>query len=234
MLPTIVNTIAVLIGAGIGLLFHSWLHERYRRILFQGIGLATLLIGLTEALKTQEMLLLAFSMILGGFLGEWINIEERLEAAGEWLKNHVGNPDDPEFIDGYVYASLLFCVGALAVVGSFRAGVQGDGTLLYTKSLLDGHAAIFLAGAMGAGVMASAVSVLVFQGFLTLVFMLWGGNLPEYVITEVGASGGLLIVGISINLLELGHIRLGNLLPAMLFAGLFAAIKPIIINGGNL
>ncbi|HXK95774.1 MAG TPA: DUF554 family protein, partial [bacterium] len=133
---------------------------------------------------------------------------------------------NPEFIDGFVNASLLFCVGAMSVVGSFRAGVEGNGDILYTKSMLDGHAAIFLAGAMGAGVMASAVSVLGFQGGLTLLFIAFGRGLPDFVIREVGAAGGLLIVGISINLLDVGKIRAGNLLPAMLLAGILAWMQP--------
>lgn len=225
MVPTLVNTLAIVIGAGLGLLLHDRLTERFRLILFQGIGLSVMLIGLLEALKSQEILLLALSMMLGGVVGEWINIEQRLENLGAWLKTTFAQEDNPEFIDGFVYSSLLFCVGALAVVGSFRAGVEGDGTLLYTKSLMDGHGAIFLAGAMGAGVMASAFSVLAFQGTLTILFILVGSGMPPEVINEIGAAGGLLIVGIAINLLEIQTVKVGNLLPAMVLAGLFTALK---------
>lgn len=225
MFPTLVNTIAIIIGSSIGLLLHKRLTERFRVILFQGIGLSTLLIGLIEALKTEDILLLSLSMILGGLLGEWIGIELKLEHLGAWLKKKFSKKEDSQFIDGFVFSSLLFCVGALAVVGSFRAGVEGDGSLLYIKSLLDGHAAIFLAGAMGAGVLASALSVFIFQGTLTILFILIGSGFPPSVINEIGASGGLLIVGISITLLEIKHIKVGNLIPAMLFAGLFAFIK---------
>ncbi len=226
MFPTLVNTLAVVIGSLAGMAFHGRLTLRFRIILFQSIGLATLVIGLQEALKTQNIPFLALSMIAGALLGEGIDIEGRLQALGGWIKKHVGQQKNPEFIDGFVNASLLFCVGAMSVVGSFRAGVEGNGDILYTKSMLDGHAAIFLAGAMGAGVMASAVSVLGFQGGLTLLFIAFGRGLPDFVIREVGAAGGLLIVGISINLLDVGKIRAGNLLPAMLLAGILAWMQP--------
>lgn len=225
MIPTFVNTIAVVIGSSIGLLFRKHIVERFRSILFQAIGLATTIIGLKDALRSQEIPLLALSMIAGGLIGEWINIEERIKELGEMLKRLLKQEGDAQFIDAFVFASVLFCVGAMAVVGSFRAGVEGNGDILYTKSLLDGHAAIFLAGAMGAGVMASSISVLAFQGILTLLFIAFGTGLPDYVITEVAAAGGLLIVGISINMMELGRVRVGNLLPAMLFAGILAWLK---------
>lgn len=222
MLPTIVNAVAVLIGAAIGLLFHGRTPERYRIILFQAIGLVTLLIGMKEALQTQSVPLLALSMIAGGLAGEALAIERRLEGVGTWLKTRLASEGDSQFVDAFVYSSLLFCVGALTVVGTFRAGVEGDGELLYTKSLLDGHAALFLASAMGSGVMASALTVLGVQGALTLAFIAAGTALPEPVIAEVGASGGLLIVGIGLRLLDIADVRIGNLLPAMFFAGLLA------------
>ncbi len=230
MIPTIVNTIAVLTGASIGLLFHHRLSDRFRTILFQAIGLATIAIGLKDTLKTEDIPILALSMIVGALIGEWLNIEAFLESLGATLKRWSGRESDSQFIDGFVFSSILFCAGALTVVGTFEAGVQGIGDKIYVKSILDGHASIFLAGAMGAGVMASAATVLVFQSALTLLFMFWGMGLPEYVITEVAAVGGLLIIGISINLMELGHVRVGNLLPGMFFAGLFVWIKHLIIG----
>ena len=225
MIPTLVNTVAVLIGSSIGLLLHKRISERYRSILFQAIGLATIAIGLKDALRTQELPLLALSMIVGGLLGEWIDIEKRMQDMGDILKRVMKRDEDSRFVEGFVFSSILFCSGAMTVVGCFRAGVEGNGDLLYTKSVLDGHASIFLAGAMGAGVLASSSTILLFQGLLTLVFMAVGTSLPDYVITEVGAVGGLLIVAISINLLELGRVRVGNLMPGMLVAGIFVWIK---------
>lgn len=225
MLPTVFNTVTVFIGASIGCFMHHYISERYRTILFQSIGLSTLLIGIKESLHTTEIPLLAFSMIGGGLLGEWLNIEERLKGLGGWLKRWFGGQDDSRFLDAFVYASLLFCVGAMTLVGTFRAGVLGDGELLYTKSVMDGFAAMVLASGMGSGVAASAVFVLLFQGSLTLIFMLWGNQLPEYIVTEVGASGGLLIIGISINLLNVGMIKIGNLIPGMVLTGLLVWVK---------
>lgn len=222
MFPTLVNAVAVFIGALIGLGFHGRISDRYRTILFQALGLITLLIGIKDALHTQNIPLLALSMIAGGLIGEAIDIDKRFNQVGEWLKHRCARPGDHEFVDSFVYASLLFCVGAMTVVGSFRAGVQGDGEILYTKSLLDGHAAIFLASGMGAGVIASSLTVLVVQGGLTLLFMLTISDLPEAVVTEVGAAGGLLIAGIGLMLLDVVKIRLANLLPSMFVAGLLA------------
>ncbi len=220
MTPTLVNTLAVLLGSLIGLLLHERISDRFKVVLFQTIGLATIVIGMRDALRTEHVPVLALSMILGGLTGEGLNIEGRLESAGGYLKRLMHFEGDPQFIEGFVYASLLFCTGAMTILGTLRAGVEGNGEILYTKSVLDGHAAIFLAGAMGAGVMVSAVTILIFQGGLTLIFMGIGEKLPEYVVTEVGAAGGLLILAISINLLGIGKIRVGNLLPSMLFAGI--------------
>ncbi len=225
MISTLVNTLAVLLGSAVGLGLHGRIAERFKVILFQSIGLITLIIGLRDAFKTEDIPILALSLILGGLIGEGLNIEGRLEAVGAILKRWMRVEGDSQFIEGFVAASLLFCTGAMTVVGTLKAGVEGNGEIIYTKSLLDGHAAIFLAGAMGAGVMASAATVLFFQGGLTLMFMLVGANLPDYVITEIGAAGGLLIVGISINLLNIGKVRVGNLMPGMLFAGLLIWIR---------
>ncbi len=228
MIATLVNAIAVLAGSTIGLILHGRITERFKIILFQAIGLTTLVIGFKDALLTEDIPVLALSLIFGGLVGEALNIEKRLESGGEILKKIMRFEGDSKFVEGFVYASLLFCTGAMTVVGTLKAGVEGNGEIIYTKSLLDGHAAIFLAGAMGAGVMASSVTVLIFQGTLTLLFMAVGSHLPLYVITEVGAAGGLLIVGISINLLDLGKVRVGNLMPGMVFAGLFVWLKHFI------
>jgi len=225
LLPTLVNALAVLMGSAIGLLLHGRLSNRFREILFQAIGLATVVIGMRDALATNHIPILALSMILGALAGEGLNLEGRLESLGGLLQRRLYPRGDGEFIQGFVTAGLLFCVGAMTVVGALRAGVGGNGEIYYTKSLLDGHAAVFLAGALGAGVMASAGCVLCVQGGLTLLFMIVGANLPDYVVREVGAAGGLMILAISINLLGIGKVRVGNLLPGMLFAGVFIWFK---------
>ncbi|MDX9753514.1 MAG: DUF554 domain-containing protein [bacterium] len=224
LLPTFVNTLAVLAGAGLGLWLHGRMSARFKTVLFQAIGLATAIIGIQMAIPTREVPLLALSMILGGLLGEWLNIEENLKRLGDRMQSLWGG-EGSAFTEGFVYASLLFCVGAMTVVGTFQAGVQGNGDLIYTKSLMDGHVAIFLAGAMGAGVLASAGTVLVVQGLLTVLFLLCGAGFPAPVIAEIGAAGGLLIMGIAINLLEIGHVKVGNLLPSMAFIAIFVWLK---------
>lgn len=224
LLPTFVNTLTVLAGSGVGLLLHGRIPQRFRVILFQTIALVTLIIGLKDAMACQNIPMLALGMIAGSMCGEALKIEQRLEGIGDWLRRRTGAGGDSRFVDGFVSASLLFCVGAMTVVGALEAGVERNGEILYTKSLLDGHAAAFLAGALGAGVMAGALTVFTFQGALTLVFMAVGAQLPDAAVREIGAAGGLMIVAISLNLLELATIRVGNMLPGMVFAGLLAAL----------
>ena len=156
----------------------------------------------------------------GALLGETLNLESHLENAGKHLQRLTRRDRQEGFVEGFVYASLLFCVGALTIVGCLQAAMEGNGELLYTKSLLDGHVAIFLTGAMGAGVMAASVTILLFQGGLTLFFLWAGPHLPEPVIREMGAAGGLLIIAIGLNLLEIATIRVGNLLPGMFLGAL--------------
>lgn len=225
LLPTLVNTLAILLGAVVGLSMHGRVSERFRLILFQAIGLTTLIIGVQYASQTREIPILALSMIFGGLLGEALKIEGRLDLFGERLKTRLGYAGESKFTEGFMYASLLFCVGAMTIVGSFQAGVEQNGDLLYTKSVLDGHVAIFFAGTLGIGVLASAGTVLAVQGLLTIVFMGIGSGIPEPVVREISAAGGLLIIGISLNLLEVCKIRLGNLLPSLVFAGVFVWLK---------
>ena len=225
MFPTIINACAIILGSLTGLLFHGHLAPRFRTIIFQAIGLSTLMIGILSTMGCKEVPILALSMILGGLTGEYLRIEDHLKALGEKLKKIIDKEGESRFVEGFVYSSMLYCVGAMAVVGSFEAGVLGKGDILYTKSLLDGFISIFLAGAMGIGVLASSVTVTLYQGALTLLFMGFGSGLPDYVINEIRSAGGVLIVGIGLSLLEIREIKLGNLLPAMFYAGLFVWVK---------
>ena len=228
-LPTITNTITVAAGAALGLLFAARIADRYRTVLFQSIGLLTLVVGFKEALGTESLPILALSLILGGLCGEALQIEARLESLAGRLKRKIGREDDVRFVEGFVTSTLLFCVGTMTLVGCFDAAVKGDGELLYTKSIMDGTVAVFLAGAMGMGVLCSSGSVLVIQGVLTGLFLLLGGSLAfnvigsDAVVREVSAAGGAVILGIGINLLELRHVRVANLIPAMIVAGLLAS-----------
>jgi len=212
---TIVNAAAILIGSGIGLAAGGRLPERFQRIITSGLGLATLLISAQMALKAENVLVVIASLVIGGILGEWLDIEGVLERVGNRLKSwaHSGSGT---FVTGYVTASLVFCVGPMTIVGSIQEGMGGTADLLYTKSLLDGAASMAFASAMGIGVSCAAVTVIVFQGTLTLLGTKVAFLLRPEVLSELTATGGLLILGIAFLLLDIKRLRVANLLPALL------------------
>lgn len=218
MLGTIVNTLAIVIGGVMGLLFGQALPERMKKTVIQGIGLAVLLIGGSMALQTKNPLIIITSLVLGGVIGEWINIELRLQHLGEWLERKFSkNGQESGFTKAFVATSLIYCVGAMAIMGSLESGLTGKHNILFAKSMLDGVSALVFASSMGPGVLVSALAVLVYQGSITLTAGLLQGLLSSQVIAEMGATGGLLILGIGFNILEIKEIKVGNLLPAIFF-----------------
>ena len=225
MLGTIVNTIAILLGGLIGLLFGHALPDKMKRTVIQGICLAVLLIGVSMAIQSENILVVIASLALGGIVGELIDIELQLKRFGYWLESKFSrNGQGDRFPKAFVTASLIYCVGAMAIMGSLKSGLSGDHTILYAKSMLDGISAIVFASSMGIGVLASAIPVFIYQGLITLSAGLLQGVLSSQVITEMSATGGLLIVGIALNILEIKEIKVGNLLP-----GLFIVIPITII-----
>ena len=197
--------------------------ERVRTILLQALGLSVVLIGLKMALTGEDIIPTIGYLLLGGLTGELLRIEDRLEGMGEWLKTRFRS-DSSSFVQGFVSASLLYLVGAMMIVGSIQDGTAGDPSTLYVKSLLDGVASVALASTFGVGVAFSALSVFVVQGSITLLAsQLMFLQRPD-VLGAITATGGLLIVGIGINLLELKYIRTGNLLPALAYAIIGALI----------
>ncbi len=220
MLGTVVNTLAILIGGLLGLLFGQTLPDKIKKTVIQGIGLAVLLIGVSMALQTKNTLVVIASLVLGGIVGELIDIEQQLQKFGQMLERKLSkNGQAAGFTKAFVTASLIYCVGAMAIMGAFESGLTGNNTILYAKAMLDGVTALVFASSMGIGVLASAIPVFIYQGLLTLSAGLLQGVLSPQVITEMGATGGLLIVGIGLNILEIKDIKVGNLLP-----GLFIAI----------
>jgi uncharacterized membrane protein YqgA involved in biofilm formation len=225
----IVNTVTVLLGSGLGLLIGSRLPEQIRRIILAGLGLATILIGTQMAMGTKRLLLVVGSLVIGGIAGQLIGIEEWLEKVGESLRKRF-EPETKDkkhqgastFVLGFVTASLLFCTGPMTIVGSLEDGFAHNADLIYIKSLMDGVAGIALTASLGIGVMFSALTVLVFQGLLTYAGSFLGGSLSRPILDEISATGGALIVGIGFNLLGFGRIKVGNFLPALLFAALLA------------
>lgn len=225
MLPTgsIVNAVAIIGGAAIGCLLQSRFPERIRSIVFQGLGLCVLLIGLQMALKVENILLVIFAILLGGITGELLRLDTLLERIGNWVKQKIGSSNE-KFTDGLVTTSLIYCIGAMAIIGSLEEGINGDPTILFTKSILDGFASIAFAATYGSGVFFSSIPVFLYQGSMTLGAGFFQQYFSDIMIAQITACGGLLIVGIGINLLELTEIRLANLLPSLGYVVIFTAL----------
>ena len=224
MFATIVNTIAIIVGSLCGLILKGGIPASYRVTLMQAIGLAVVLIGLQGAFKTDHILLVIFSLAIGTVCGEFLKIESRLEKTGQWLEikfSKTGNG----ISSGFVTASLIFCVGSMAIVGSMESGLADNYQTLFAKSVLDGIASIVLASTLGIGVIFASISVLIYQGFITLMASSLKTLLTPEAINEMSAVGGLLIMAIGINLLEIKKIRVGNMLPAIFVPLVFFIIK---------
>ena len=224
MRGTIVNVVAVLVGSGIGLAIGNRLPERMQRVITTGLGLSTLLIGMQMALMVQNLLVVIASMVIGGVIGELLEIETGLERAGEWLKAR-SRSGSGTFVTGYVTASLVFCVGPMTIVGSIQEGISGNPDIIYTKSLLDGAASVAFASSLGIGVSFAAVTVLVLQGALTLLGKQLAFLLRPEILNELTATGGLLILAIGFLLLDVKRLRVANLLPALAVAVLLTAAR---------
>jgi len=223
---TIVNVITVITGSALGLLIGGRLSERFKTVIIQAIGLFTFLIGTSMMLKADNFIIVFLSLILGGITGEALKLDEGLERLTDRLKSKV-SPDSPHFTEGFIMATLIFCVGALTVVGSIQEGLTGDATLLYTKSVMDGITSLTLASGLGIGVMLSAVSVFVIQGSLTLLGSELQFLMEKPYLNNLTATGGLLIIALGFELLGIKKLKVLNLLPALVYAPLFVYIASL-------
>ena len=224
MLGTIVNTISIIIGSLIGLLFKGRLPEKYSQTLMHGIGLAVILIGLKTALQTNAILIVIISLAIGSVIGELLRIEDRLEQIGNWIGKRLAG-DSEGISKAFVSASILYCVGAMAIIGSMESGLTGNHQTLYAKSILDGIGSVLFASTLGIGVIFSAVSVFCYQGFLTLTASSIKPFLLPEVVSQMSAVGGLLIFAIGIGLLEIKKIKIGNMLPAIFIPLIYHFVK---------
>lgn len=220
MLGNIVNGVAIVIGCFIGLLVHKGLKEKYKSIVMQAIGLSVIFIGAGVAISglsdpESEPVLFIISLVIGGIIGEIAGIERGLEKFGGFLQLKVGNKDS-NIAKGFVTASLIFCVGTMAIMGSLDSGLRGDHSILFAKSVLDGITAMILATTLGIGVLFSAAAVMIYQGAIVIFASYLEGLLTADVIREISIIGGILIFAIGINMLEIKKIRTGNLLPAVI------------------
>ncbi len=215
MIGTIVNIVAIAIGSTIGLLIRSKLPPRLFEIVFQVLGLFTLFLGFKMALETQRIIYVVFSLLIGGLLGELLQIEKRIDYLADILKKIIPG-DNSRFQEGLITSFLLFCIGSMTIMGAIEEGLNNNPELLFTKSLMDGFSSIALSSAMGIGVLFSVVPVLIFQGGLTLLASSAQDFLSPIMISELSAVGGLLLIGLGINILEIKKIRVTNMLPALL------------------
>ncbi|UFJ40436.1 DUF554 domain-containing protein [Brevibacillus humidisoli] len=219
---TVVNAAAILIGSLIGR-FLSGIPEGTRQTVMQGIGLAVILLGLQMSFQTENILLVIASLVIGAVVGEAMRIEYRLQQAGRWLEQIIGKGNkEGRIATGFVTATLVYCIGAMAVLGSLDSGLRGNHDILYTKAMLDGFSAIIFTSTLGIGVAFSAIPVFLYQGAIALlstqIYALLGQEMLDSMLVEVTATGGLLIVAIGLNILELRKINVANMLPAIFIA----------------
>jgi len=214
MIGTFVNVGAVIIGSIIGIILRKKLPQKLTTIAFQTIGLFTIFLGITMALKTEHYLILIFSLILGSIIGELLNIDAWLTKMSNSLKKKWHSQND-KFSEGLVTAFLLFCMGSMTILGAIEEGLGGNPNLLLTKSLLDGVASIALAAALGIGVMLSVIPLLIYQGGLTLFAKLFEQSVTIPIINELTAVGGIILIGLGITILEIKKLKVINMLPSL-------------------
>jgi uncharacterized membrane protein YqgA involved in biofilm formation len=221
---TIINVVTVLIGSTLGLLLRNRLGDTYKSIILQGIGILTLVIGMQMALKTENIVLMLAAVLVGGLIGQLAMIEDKIDSFADYIKKKFARKDDALFSEGFITASIIFCVGPMTILGSINDGLHHDIDLLAIKSVLDGFTSLALATSFGIGVIFSVFTIIIIQGGLTLFAVFIDQVLNEYMINEMTAVGGVLIIGIGFLILDIKKIKVANFLPALIFAPLFAAL----------
>lgn len=225
---TAANVAAIVAGSLVGLLIGKKVKEKYQETVLYGLALCVMMLGLQMAFQGQHILITIASLVIGSILGEALNIEGRIEKLGIFLAHFFnrkgGSASENAFVQGFLYTSVLYCVGAMAIIGAIQDGMNGNPSTLYTKAAIDGLSGIVYAANMGIGVMFSALAVGAYQGTLTLLADFLGPYLSQSVVQEISAAGGLMILGVGINMAKLLKIRVGNMLPGLLVAGILASV----------
>lgn len=214
MLGTVVNVITIIMGSLLGILVKKGINDDYKDTIMNGVGLAVLVIGITGGIETKNTVLVIVSLVLGSIIGEIIAIEARLDKLGGIMEKRFGKGDS-NFSKAFVTASLVYCVGAMAIVGSLESGLNGNNDILFAKSVLDGITAVIFASSLGIGVAFSAIPVFIYQGGISLLANLVKDLLTDAVVLEMSAVGGILIMAIGINILGIKKIKVANMLPAI-------------------
>jgi uncharacterized membrane protein YqgA involved in biofilm formation len=237
-LGTIVNAGVIVAGSLAGLFIKNGIPHRFKETVMQGIGLSVLIIGISGALqgiyKVTEsgsidriyIMTMILSLVIGGAAGELLNVEDKLDKVGRWVQKRFAKSDG-NFVEGFITASLVFCVGAMAIVGSLEDGLTGNAGTLYAKSILDGVSSVIFSATMGIGVLLSALPVLVYQGIITLLAGMIKPWLTDVVVSQISLVGSVLIMAIGLNMLDIKRIKVGNLLPAMFLPLIFYIVSTI-------
>ncbi|RNB79975.1 DUF554 domain-containing protein [Brevibacillus nitrificans] len=223
LLGTLVNALAIVVGALLGRLL-TRIPDSIRKTVMQGIGLAVVLLGIQMSLGTDNFLLMIVSIVVGSIFGELIGIEKALNRLGQWLEKKVGGGKEGGIATGFVTATLVYCIGAMAVLGAMDSGLRNNHDILYTKALLDGFSAIIFTSTLGIGVLFSAVPVFIYQSLIALlstqIYNVVSQTMLDAMLAEITAVGGLMIIAIGINILEIKKINVANMLPALAIAAL--------------
>jgi len=227
MLGVIVNTLSILAGATIGLVFKKGIPERFSNTIIHGVALAIILIGLLGALEATNILLVIFSLVIGGIIGESIRIEKRLEGFGDLLQKKFSK-NNSDIASGFVATTLIYCIGPLAIIGALNSGLLGDHSILFSKSLIDGVTAVVFAATLGIGVLFSGVSVFIYEGSIALLSFTLKDLLVGEVLTNMSAIGGLLIIALGIKMISNIKIKVGNLLPAIFIPIIYYIILDLV------
>jgi hypothetical protein len=224
LLGTVVNALSIAVGGLIGLVFRGRISSAYHRTVMQAIGLAVAIIGISGALKFVQILLVIFSLAIGSLAGQAIGIERRLVQLGDWIQGRFSSSES-DLTKGFVTASLLYCVGSMAIVGSLESGISNNHQTLFAKSILDGITAILFASSLGWGVLLSAVSVFVYQGLIVVSASVIAPYLTQPVVADMSSVGGILILAIGIELLDIQKLHVGNMLPAIFIPLIYGVLR---------
>lgn len=227
LLGTIVNSVLIILGTFLGKLLHR-ISEDMKHSVMNVIGLAVMVLGLQMGFKSDNFLIVIFSLVIGTVIGEYFELENKLNSVGHWLENKIGSNSHGSISEGFVTASLIFVIGAMAVIGALDSGIRGDHDVLYTKAIIDGFTAIILTSTLGIGVLFSAIPVFLYQGiiamFATQIDRFVPQALMDSFIVEMTATGGVMIFAIGLNLVGITKIRVANLLPGILVTGLIVSM----------
>lgn len=229
---TIINVICIIIGSIVGLLFFK-MKDKYKETTMKGISLTVILIGLQMALKADDVIVVLLSVLSGALVGEWLKLESRMNSVGYWIERKISKSKSNNISEGFIAATLLFVIGAMAIIGSIESGITNNHHILTTKAIIDGFSSLVLTTTLGIGVIFSIIPVFIYQGTITLVANYIINFIPnlllDEIVLQISAVGGLLIVGLGLNLLEITKIKIINLLPSIVMVVIIVVVKQLIV-----